>query len=125
MSLSSEKQPTQNVGTELLFENNTVRMWSMELAPGEFSPLHRHDLDYVIVYVTPSRISLLRADEVQTTEDFDDGYVQYIHVEGSIVHQIRNENTIRHRQIIVELKVTNGDSQTADNGRKRPIAPDA
>jgi len=30
-----------NIGTELLFENERIRVWSMVLQPGEESPLHR------------------------------------------------------------------------------------
>src|SRR5438270_532928 len=31
----------------------------MELAPGEDSPFHRHELDYVYVYVTPSTLAYM------------------------------------------------------------------
>jgi quercetin dioxygenase-like cupin family protein len=110
--------PTDQVGTELLFENDTVRVWSMELAPSETSPLHRHEVDYIIAYVTPSRISLMRDGAVVQTDDFKDGYVQYIHVPQPIVHQITNSARARHRQLIVELKVREGLSPTSDNGRK-------
>ena len=48
---------SRDVGTELLFENDRVRVWGMELAPGESSPYHRHESDYVYVYTTPSQIS--------------------------------------------------------------------
>jgi len=108
------------VGTELLFENDTVRVWSMELAPGGTSPLHRHEIDYVIAYVTPSRISLVRDGVVVQTDEFKDGYVQYIRVAQPIVHQIMNTARTRHRQLIVELKVGEGLSPTSDNGRKVP-----
>jgi len=112
--------PTDQVGTELLFENDSVRVWSMELAPGETSPVHRHQIDYLIAYVTPSRISLIRDGVVVQTDDFKDGYVQYIHVPQPIVHQITNAARAGHRQLIVELKVREGLSPTSDNGRKVP-----
>jgi len=53
-------EPRTNIGTELLFENEAVRVWSMELAPGEESPYHVHKLDYVYVYVTPSRLTFMQ-----------------------------------------------------------------
>ena len=38
-----------NVGTELLFEDDDVRIWEMTLEPGESSDLHHHDHDYFLV----------------------------------------------------------------------------
>ena len=114
---------TSQVGTELLFENSTVRVWSMELGPGNASPLHRHELDYLIIYVTPSRIALLRDGMAIQTHEFQDGYVQYISVKEAIVHQIMNAANILHRQIIVELKESAGLADTSDNGRKTSATP--
>jgi quercetin dioxygenase-like cupin family protein len=34
------------VGTRLVSENERVRVWLLELAPGERLPFHRHVLDY-------------------------------------------------------------------------------
>ena len=42
---------SRDVGTELLFENDRVRVKGKELAHGESSPYHRHESDYV--YVIP------------------------------------------------------------------------
>ena len=36
---------SRNVGSELLFENDRVRVWSMTLAPGESCEYHRHEND--------------------------------------------------------------------------------
>lgn len=111
-------EPTSQVGTELLFENSLVRVWSMELGPGDASPLHRHHLDYVIVYVTASRIALVRDGVASQSQEFRDGYVQYIRVQEGIVHQIVNTARALHRQIIVEFKESGDLAQTSDNGRK-------
>jgi hypothetical protein len=112
---------TTTIGTELLFENEQVRVWQMVLAPGEASPLHRHEHDYLFVYTTPSRITLFQESVEQGTSEYDDGYVRYISVgDGLPPHQIRNDAGETHRQILVELK---GPSRTAapaaaDNGRR-------
>lgn len=42
-----------SVGTELLLENERVRVWEIRLDPGERLPVHRHVLDYFWVAVTP------------------------------------------------------------------------
>lgn len=45
------------VATRVVLENDRVRIWEMTLAPGEASPLHRHDLDYMIVLLEGDRIA--------------------------------------------------------------------
>jgi len=37
-----------DVGTQLLYEDDDVRMWEMSLAPGESSDLHHHEHDYIL-----------------------------------------------------------------------------
>src|SRR5512145_1480340 len=46
-----------DVATRLLFENDRVRIWEMDLAPGARSATHRHDLDYVLVQIEGDRIA--------------------------------------------------------------------
>ena len=41
--------PMGNVGTELLFEDEHVRIWEMKLEPGEHSDLHHHEHEYYLV----------------------------------------------------------------------------
>ena len=115
--------PVDSVGTELLFENEAMRLWLMELSPGELSPYHRHLADYVFVYVTPSRLTL-KSDpqDAGTTLDFADGYTEYINVGDGIQHQIANAGDRLHRQIIIELKSHPGTRPSGShNGRKKSI----
>ncbi|HTQ23082.1 MAG TPA: hypothetical protein VMI09_00165 [Candidatus Binataceae bacterium] len=44
------------VATHLRFENEHVRVWEMDLAPGEICGLHRHTLDYVLYIIEGGRI---------------------------------------------------------------------
>jgi quercetin dioxygenase-like cupin family protein len=120
--VANDKVPT-NIGTELLFENDRIRVWDMVLQPGEESPYHRHDGDYVFIYVTPSRLTLFLDGQEPQTADFEDNFVQYTEVGGGIQHKIRNDSAEVHRQILVELK---GASRSGEprppehNGRVRP-----
>jgi hypothetical protein len=43
-----EKDPLGGVGTQILYEDDDVRIWEMDLAPGEWSDLHHHDHDYIL-----------------------------------------------------------------------------
>ena len=45
------------IGTEVVFENDRVRIWNLRLAPGERSAVHRHESDYVLVQISGGRIA--------------------------------------------------------------------
>jgi mannose-6-phosphate isomerase-like protein (cupin superfamily) len=96
---------TTNIGTELLFENDRVRVWEMILQPGEESPLHMHEGDYVFVYVTPeNKIKAFVEGKEGPESEFADGFVQYTEVGPGTWHKIRNVGDKVHRQILFELK---------------------
>jgi hypothetical protein len=112
-----------DIGTELLFENDRIRVWDMVLQPGEESPHHRHDADYVFVYTTPSRITAFLEGREPSTSEFGNGFVQYTEVGPGTTHRIRNSGTVEHRQILVELKGPSAAPtlQTPEtNGRSHP-----
>jgi len=46
------------VATHLRLENEHVRVWEMDLAPGEICGLHRHTVDYVLYIVEGGRIAV-------------------------------------------------------------------
>lgn len=46
------------VATDLRFENEHVRVWEMDLAPGQMCGLHRHALDYVLYILEGGRIGV-------------------------------------------------------------------
>jgi quercetin dioxygenase-like cupin family protein len=46
------------VATHLRFENEQVRVWEMNLAPGQMCGLHRHTLDYVLYILEGGRIAV-------------------------------------------------------------------
>ena len=97
-----------DVATRLLFENDRVRVWEMDLAPGERSPTHRHDLDYVLVQ--------LEGDRIAADFEPDSTGVHRGHVEGTVelgktrfigrggVESAVNVGTRRYREILIELK---------------------
>ncbi len=42
-------EPLGPVANQFLFENDRLKMWHLDLQPGESSDWHVHDLDYVTV----------------------------------------------------------------------------
>lgn len=59
MSEVTRERQLGGVGTQVLFENEYVRVWEMDLAPGESSDVHRHDHDYILVILEGDRIAAL------------------------------------------------------------------
>ena len=97
-----------DVATRLLHENERVRIWEMNLAPGARSATHRHDLDYVLVQIEGDRIAA--EPEPDTGGAYRDyieadvvpGRVRYIGRGG--IETAVNVGTRRYREILVELK---------------------
>jgi hypothetical protein len=96
------------VATRLLFENERVRIWEMNLAAGARSATHRHDLDYVLVQIEGDRIA------AQPEPDSGGAYREYIEADveagktrfiarGGIETAI-NIGRRRYREILIELK---------------------
>jgi beta-alanine degradation protein BauB len=115
---------SDGIGTELLFENDRVRVWDLRLQPGEASPTHRHRGDYLFVQVTPSTVEAHEGGEAPSLTECDDGFVQYTEVGPGIVHRIVNRADLPFREILVEFK---GPSRVAaprepqTNGRSRAV----
>ncbi len=77
-----------------------------------------YTLDYVYVYVTPSRLTFMaESGQVEHVRGYGDGYVRYTAVGDGIRHQISNAGESLHRQILVELKAPHSSARTSDNGR--------
>ena len=52
------------IGDRVLYEDSQVRIWEMVLEPGERSPRHHHDNDYVVVIVEGDHATVEPVDEV-------------------------------------------------------------
>ncbi len=97
-----------DVASEVLFENEKVRIWEMRLAPGEKGPVHRHDLDYILV--------LLEGDKVRSVAEPDSkgpypGVTEANVVPGATVfirkggiETAENHGSLPYREILIELK---------------------
>lgn len=93
------------VGTRLLFENEQVRVWDLQLAPGEAIPLHRHEFDYLYVVIGDGTLQTEFPDgTADAPREMNDGEVRYRPVAGEALHAARNVGPSPWRNIVVELK---------------------
>lgn len=97
-----------DIGTEVIFENERVRIWRMHLEPGERSAVHRHDLDYILVLLNGDRIAA--EPEVDTAGPVTERLEADV-VPGATVYLTRggvetavNVGAEPYDEIIIELK---------------------
>lgn len=102
--LSKAGNPLGPIGTKVLFENDHIRVWSVELGPRGHQPLHEHEHPYLVVPVSEGR-ALMRWEDGRERKLTDvPGNVVYREASGG-PHELFNleENSKMH-SILVEIK---------------------
>jgi len=93
------------VGTRLLFENERVRVWDLQLAPGESTGLHRHTCDYLYVAIGDGVLQSVDGQgNRREPMPMRDGEVRFRRIEDEDVHAAENVGDGPWRNIVVELK---------------------
>jgi quercetin dioxygenase-like cupin family protein len=93
------------VGTRLLFENDRVRVWDLQLAPGESTGLHRHTTDFLYVVIGDGELQTAFPDGTrEPPRVMHDGDVRFRAVRDESVHEAINVGGTPWRNIVVELK---------------------
>ena len=90
------------VGTRVVFENEQVRVWEIELGPGETLPMHRHELDYVFAVVSGGRTTVEWEDGRRETTDHQPGDVMWR--QAPHAHALTNEGDQPYFNRLIELK---------------------
>ena len=90
---------------DLLFENEHVRVWENVLEPGEESPLHRHDHDYLAVDIEGDRIvhNPVKDGDFPRMEVDAGAPGSVMYLRGGVTETAINSGATRYRTIIVEL----------------------
>ena len=101
-----------DVGTKKIFENDRVRVWQVRLAPGEQGPVHRHDLDHLLIQVAGDRIAVVPEPDTEGPyRDFLEADVvpgAVVHVTRGGVESARNTGEEPYLEVVVELKDDHG-----------------
>ncbi len=57
------QQPVGHVGSRKIYEDDSIILWEFELAPGEKSPCHTHEHDYLFYVLAGTRLEVYDADD--------------------------------------------------------------
>lgn len=99
--------PLGPVAGDVVFEDDRVRVWSMTLAPGEASALHRHELDYLIVLVAGDRIMAVPgpgSTRAPREAEVTPGRTVFLRAGES--EWAVNTGRTEYREILIELKTS-------------------
>jgi len=112
MSHEHENNP---VGSKVLFEDETVRVWDATVQPGETLPIHDHELDYVTVALTEGDVEVVESDGTVRRGHRVPGDVQVTRVGSGQRHVLKNVGTAAYQNRIIELKTYPGSGGKYEN----------
>jgi len=114
------------VGTRVILENEVVRVWEMELKPGECFEFHEHHNDHLILYPAAATMRGQRPGDLGWTieQDVEPGFTMYrtVGTGGSLEpHRLRNAGSETVVHYVVELlgPSARAGAISQDNGRGR------
>jgi quercetin dioxygenase-like cupin family protein len=90
------------IGNEVVFENDHVRVWTLQLEPGERQPWHVHRLPYLVIPLTEGKNEMRWKDgRVVLTEESPG---QALWRMPGAPHELINTSTWTYRNMLVEIK---------------------
>jgi mannose-6-phosphate isomerase-like protein (cupin superfamily) len=105
--IDREKKPeVAPIATHACFENDDVKVWEMDLAPGEMCGMHRHTRDYVLYILEGGRVKLVEKPDAgaeHTREAMLDSGAVFWHPRGAYRNTI-NVGERRYRELRVEFR---------------------
>ena len=100
--MTSPQDPHGDVGTEVILENDRVKVWNLDLAPGQASDWHHHHHWYVTIVTVPATFKADFADGTSQTDTSQLGDVHFR--DKASIHRVINVGDSRYVNVIVELK---------------------
>ena len=90
------------VGSEVIFENDVVKVWRNDLAPGEASDWHHHANNYLFVATTHGDLRVEHDDGTSQETVMEIGKV--VMGQKDSTHQLSNIGDNDYSSVIVEIK---------------------
>lgn len=90
------------VATRVLFENQDVKVWEMDLAPGETCGLHRHTMDYILYILSGADIGVEAPGQKPFSFNVKARGTYFVPAGGA--ESAHNAGSTRFFEALVELK---------------------
>lgn len=106
------------VGSNVVFEDEKIKVWEFNLEPGEQTPVHTHEMDYIFYVIKGTTLEVFDKDnQFLSSIDVADGDVVPLRLEGDelvvignesqripATHSARNGGANQYREILIETK---------------------
>ena len=106
------------IGHEVVFENEHVRVWEVRLEPGDVQPWHMHRHPYLVIAIeqAENRMDFLDGSEAR---EMLETVGRVVFREPGKVHMLTNVGQTRYLSRLVELKcLSDGEGEGAGDGRR-------
>lgn len=90
------------IGDRIVLENEHVRVWLVELGPGQIQSRHVHELPYLIVPLTDGK-NIMRFDDGREVATNEKPGACLWRMPG-VPHELENVSSWQYRNVLVELK---------------------
>jgi beta-alanine degradation protein BauB len=100
--MAEGKHPMTQIATRSLFENEDVRVWEMDVPPGETFGLHHHSNDYVLYITSGADLDVDDKNYGPYKFSCKDRSVFYIKAGGT--ESFRNVSETPFREALIEIK---------------------
>ena len=100
--MSRGDEPLGDVASVVLFENERVKIWNLIVEPGQASPWHLHQRDYITVVVEAGGLTAEFEDGTTEAREYEVG--QWGYRDQHQVHRVVNHTDRRYKNVLIELK---------------------
>lgn len=108
MSNTPDDREFGDIANTILFENDRVRIWELKMPAGESGPVHRHDLDHILVQISGDRMAVQpEPDTGSVYKEYEEADVfpgNYFYIEKGGIETAVNVGKETYHEIIIELK---------------------
>ncbi len=104
----TKKRELGDIASSILFENERVRIWEMRLESGVKGPVHKHELDHVLIQISGDRVAVSPEPDTKSVyNEYQEADVfpgNIFYVERGGIEKACNVGQDEFHEIIVELK---------------------
>ena len=100
--MAVEGRELGDIASVVLFENERIKIWNLIVEPGEASPWHLHERDYVTVVVEGGGLTVEFDDGASETRPSKVGDWNFRGTHQA--HRVINNTPRRYKNVLIELK---------------------